>query len=160
MNDINSRGFCDSYGGSASVNKLIGEIATLLANAINKENDAKGVAVGYRAILFCLAQNDGITQLEISKRVGIKPPTTSVALSKMEAEGYVTRRTAKDDLRKILVTLTPKGRDIVNGMLDVFFEFDKIIAKVLTAEELDTLKNLLTIVKKRVSIIKEENFEE
>lgn len=139
-----------------SVNKLIGEIAILLANAINKENDAQGVSQGYRAILFNLAESDGVTQFEISRRVGIKPPTVSVALAKMEAEGYVVRKTANDDLRKILVTLTPKGREVVNNMLAVFTDCDKVIAKVLTDTELETLKNLLTIVKERVYKEKEE----
>ena len=133
-----------------SVNKLIGDIAILLAHAINRENDANGIAQGYRAILFCLADSEGITQYEISKRVGIKPPTTSVALSKMEAEGYVTRETSKDDLRKTIVRLTPKGRELADNMLAVFFDFDKVIAGTLTQKELGTLTELLKVVKERI----------
>lgn len=139
---------------TSSVNRLIGEIATMLANAINKENDANGVAAGYRAILFCLAGEDNISQLEISKRVGIKPPTTSVALTKMEAEGYVIRENTREDMRKMIVKLTEKGRETVDNMLAIFTEFDRMVASVLTKEELDTLKELLFIVKKRVSAMK------
>lgn len=157
MKNENERSYTESYGNDTSVNKLIGEIAVILANSINKENDANGVAQGYRAILFSLAESDGITQYEISKRVGIKPPTTSVALGKMESEGYVERQTSKDDLRKTIVTLTPKGREVVDNMLAVFTDCDRVIAKVLTEDELATLKNLLTIVKERVYKKKEEN---
>lgn len=150
MNNGSSQSLCNLSDSDRSVNKLIGEIAILLANAINKENDAQGVSQGYRAILFSLAESDGVTQFEISKRVGIKPPTASVALSKMESEGYVTRTTAKDDLRKTIVTLTPKGRGTVDNMLAVFTDCDRVIANVLTETELETLANLLTIVKERV----------
>ncbi len=160
MKNENERSYTELYGNDTSVNKLIGEIAVILANSINKENDANGVAQGYRAILFSLAESDGITQYEISKRVGIKPPTTSVALGKMESEGYVERVTSKDDLRKTIVTLTPKGREVVDNMLAVFTDCDRVIAKVLTEDELATLKNLLTIVKERVYKEKEENSKE
>ncbi len=141
---------------TSSVNRLIGEIAVLLANAINKENDAKGVAAGYRAILFCLAHEDGISQFEISKRVGIKPPTASVALAKMEAEGYVVRISPKEDQRKMIVKLTEKGRDAVDGILAIFTECDRIVASVLTEDELSTLMNLLAVVKERVSALKKD----
>ena len=150
MNDDNRYSSCFPNDHDRSVNILIGEIATLLANAVNKENDANGVAVGFRAILFCLAQKDGITQLEIARKVGIKPPTASVTLVKMETEGYITREAPKNDLRKIIVRLTDKGRETVNNMLEVFFECDRVIASVLTKNELSTLTDLLQRVKDRV----------
>ena len=160
MNNSDERSCCVYTEGDFSINKLIGEIAILLANAISKENDSKGVAQGYRAILFSLAESDGVTQLEIAKRVGIKPPTVSIALAKMESEGYVLRTHLKGDLRKSVVTLTDKGRAVVDDMLGVFFDCDKSIAKVLTDEELATLKNLLIVVKERIYKEKEENCKE
>ena len=157
MKKGSTKSLCNLTEKGISVNKLIGEIALLLANAINRENDANGIAQGYRAILFNLAENDGVTQFEISKRVGVKPPTTSVALSKMESEGYIVRTVNKDDLRKSVVSLTPRGREVVDNMLAVFTDCDKAIASVLTEDELQTLADLLTVVKERIYKEKEEN---
>lgn len=157
MKKGSTKSLCNLTEKGISVNKLIGEIALLLANAISRENDANGIAQGYRAILFNLAENDGVTQFEISKRVGVKPPTTSVALSKMESEGYIVRTVNKDDLRKSVVCLTPRGREVVDNMLAVFTDCDKAIASVLTEDELQTLADLLTVVKERIYKEKEEN---
>ena len=157
MKKGSTKSLCNLTEKGISVNKLIGEIALLLANAISRENDANGIAQGYRAILFNLAENDGVTQFEISKRVGVKPPTTSVALSKMESEGYIVRTVNKDDLRKSVVSLTPRGREVVDNMLAVFTDCDKAIASVLTEDELQTLADLLTVVKERIYKDKEEN---
>ena len=157
MKKGSTKSLCNLTEKGISVNKLIGEIALLLANAISRENDANGIAQGYRAILFSLAENDGVTQFEISKRVGVKPPTTSVALSKMESEGYIVRTVNKDDLRKSVVSLTPRGREVVDNMLAVFTDCDKAIASVLTEDELQTLADLRTVVKERIYKEKEEN---
>lgn len=141
-----------------TIHMLIGEISKITKCALHKESEAVGLPQGYRAIIFHLAHNDGITQLELSRLTHLKPPTISVSLQKMESEGLVSRRADADDLRKTIVTLTEKGREIVSRIEDVFKSHDKAITDSLTPEETQTLKTLL--IKVRESVLPESEEQE
>lgn len=134
-----------------SVHMLIGDIARHTGKALSDESDSLGIAIGYRAILFNLGINDGITQLELSRLTGLKPPTVSVSLQKMEAEGLVTRIDDKDDLRKTIVSLTDKGRDLCQKVGSVLIECETVVTEALDTDELETLKSLLLKIRKNIS---------
>lgn len=75
-----------------------------------------GVNLGQWVFLRALWQEDGITQRELSQRVGMMEPTTVTALNGMERLGLVERVRNKSDRRKINVFLTVKAqalRDLV-----------------------------------------------
>ena len=138
-----------------SIHMLIEEISKFTCSAVSQESDSLGVAIGYRSILFFLGQNDGVTQLELSRLTGLKPPTVSVSLQKMENEGLVSRENDKDDLRKTIVTLTEKGRDICDKIAIVYDDCNKVITTALSPEELETLKAILVKISKNISDSKE-----
>jgi DNA-binding MarR family transcriptional regulator len=60
-----------------------------------------------RFILFTLAINDGITQNDIVRATHLKGSTISVALSKLEKEGYVKRVGDSYDQRQIPTASKP-----------------------------------------------------
>lgn len=140
-----------------SIHMLIGEISKITNVTIHKKSEMLGLPQGYRSIIFHLAHNDGITQLELSKLTRLKPPTVSVSLQKMEREGLVTRTADKDDLRKTIVSLTDKGKEIVKSITEVFDCYDKAITETLTASEAEQLKSLLMKVRKSIISESEEN---
>jgi DNA-binding MarR family transcriptional regulator len=60
---------------------------------------------------FCvLWQEDGLSQRELSDRVGTVEAATVEQLRKMESRGFITRRASLVDRRKMHVFLTPAGR--------------------------------------------------
>lgn len=136
-----------------TIHMLIGEISKITKDAIRQKSDAEGLPQGFRNIIFHLAHNDGVTQLELARLTHLKPPTVSVSLQKMENEGLVNRVADSDDLRKTIVTLTDKGRNIVSGITQVFKNHDKAITDSLTKEEAETLKTLL--LKVRLGLLSE-----
>lgn len=140
-----------------SIHMLIGEISKITNVTIHKKSEMLGLPQGYRSIIFHLAHNDGITQLELSKLTRLKPPTVSVSLQKMELEGLVTRTADKDDLRKTIVSLTDKGKEIVKSITEVFECYDKAITETLTASEAEQLKSLLIKVRESIISESEEN---
>ncbi len=140
-----------------SIHMLIGEISKITNVTIHKKSEMLGLPQGYRSIIFHLAHNDGITQLELSKLTRLKPPTVSVSLQKMELDGLVTRIADKDDLRKTIVSLTDKGKEIVKSITEVFECYDKAITETLTASEAEQLKSLLIKVRESIISESEEN---
>jgi DNA-binding MarR family transcriptional regulator len=62
---------------------------------------------------------DGLTQRELSARVGMMEPTTVIALRSMEKAGLVRRARSREDGRRTHVSLTPLGRRLERQLLPV-----------------------------------------
>jgi MarR family transcriptional regulator, organic hydroperoxide resistance regulator len=69
---------------------------------------ANGLHPGQDLLLSALWAEEGITQAELVCRLGIKSPTVSKALARLERTGYVRREI--DEKRSRRVFLTPAGR--------------------------------------------------
>src|SRR5262249_13793335 len=60
---------------------------------------------------------DGLSQRELSARVGMMEPTTVIALRGMEKAGLIRRARTADDKRRAQVWLTPKAKRMRGQML-------------------------------------------
>jgi len=78
-----------------------------------------GVTRGQWYFLRVLWTVDGLSQRELSARVGMMEPTTVVALRSMERSGLIRRVRGKDDRRKVRVFLTAKAKRMRNELLGV-----------------------------------------
>ena len=63
--------------------------------------------------------HDGLSQRELSARVGMMEPTTVIALRSMERAGLIRRLRSGDDRRKVRVLLTAKAKRLRNELLGV-----------------------------------------
>jgi len=78
-----------------------------------------GVTRGQWYFLRVLWSNDGLSQRELSARVGMMEPTTVIALRSMERTGLIHRVRSDDDKRKVRVMLTAKAKRLRNELLGV-----------------------------------------
>jgi MarR family transcriptional regulator, organic hydroperoxide resistance regulator len=80
---------------------------------------AYGIARGQWYFLRVLWLADGLSQRELSTRVGMMEPTTVIALRSMERSGLIRRGRGADDRRKVRVFLSPKAKRLRNELLGV-----------------------------------------
>jgi len=78
-----------------------------------------GVTRGQWYFLRVLWTADGLSQRELSARVGMMEPTTVIALRGMERSGLIRRRRGADDRRKVRVFLTAKAKRLREELLGV-----------------------------------------
>jgi DNA-binding MarR family transcriptional regulator len=76
-----------------------------------------GVTRGQWYFLRVLWDEDGLSQRELSARVGMMEPTTVIALRSMERAGLIRRVRSTDDRRKAQVWLTPKAKRLRERLL-------------------------------------------
>ena len=76
-----------------------------------------GITAGMWYFLRALWHEDGLTQRELSTRVGTMEPTTVVALRSMEKSGLIRRVRSRDDKRRSQVWLTPKAQRLRDELL-------------------------------------------
>jgi MarR family transcriptional regulator, organic hydroperoxide resistance regulator len=69
---------------------------------------ANGLHPGQDLLLSALWGEDGITQSDLVERLGIRSPTVSKALTRLERAGYVRREIDANRSRRVF--LTPAGR--------------------------------------------------
>jgi DNA-binding MarR family transcriptional regulator len=76
-----------------------------------------GVTTGMWYFLRALWAEDGQTQRELSRRIGLMEPTTMGAILGMEKIGLVKRVRNRSDRRKINIFLTAKGHRLKGKLL-------------------------------------------
>lgn len=103
-----------------------------------------GVTVGMWYFLRVLWEEDGISQRELSQRVGMMEPTTATALTHMERKGFVRRLRNRRDRRVVNVFLTERGRALKDQLLPLAAAVNDTASRHISAEELRSLRAVLT----------------
>jgi DNA-binding MarR family transcriptional regulator len=75
-----------------------------------------GVTADQFVLLACLAEQDGIMQQELARRVSSDPSTIRAMLVLLEGRGLVAREQHPGDSRARVVTLTPRGRRLAERL--------------------------------------------
>jgi DNA-binding MarR family transcriptional regulator len=106
--------------------KSVGYQVRMTHRALQRYLQAKigpcGVTLGMWYFLRILWREDGLTQRELSDRIGTREPTTLIAILAMERKGLVVRVRDRADRRKRIVTLTAAGRRLETKLLPVAAE--------------------------------------
>jgi DNA-binding MarR family transcriptional regulator len=107
-----------------------------------------GITTGMWYFLRALWHEDGLTQRELSSRVGTMEPTTLSAILVMEKKGLVRRVRDASDRRKWHIHLTPKGRAAKTKLLPLAREVvDTAVQNLSRGETAQLLKALAEVQK-------------
>ena len=86
---------------------------------------------------------DAPSQKEIANRFNISPAAVAVSLKKLENEGYILRNTSENDNRYNKITITDKGKGVVDMSKEILDSLDERSFGNLNSEEKETLAFLL-----------------
>jgi len=98
---------------------------------------------GSSGILFTLNKYGPMSQRELADKVGITPPSMTVALRKLQNEGYINRKTDQNDQRIIQIELQDKGVECIAHIKRVMEEAERNLLAGFTQEEQMLLRRLL-----------------
>lgn len=127
----------------ASLGQLLRESHRAFARALQGRIAIHGVTMGQWSFLVALWEEDGITQRQLSQRVGMMEPTTVTALNGMERAGLVTRVRNDGDRRKFNIFLTDKGRALRATLLPHAEEVARLAIAGASAEEIAAAQAIL-----------------
>ena len=102
-----------------------------------------GVTRGQWYFLRALWTEDGLTQRELSSRVGTMEPTTVVALRGMEKVGLVSRARSADDKRKVHVRLTARAKRLKAKLLPLAREITVEAAEGIAPGDIERFHDVL-----------------
>lgn len=135
------------YDFQDSLSYLLCMASTAMQQAINAELAAHGITFRQLQVLSWLAHDgEALTQGELATRMNIEPPTLVGILDRMEQHGWITREGCPDDRRKKIVRPAPAAEEIWETMVESMRHVRETAASRLTAEQTESLKDLLRIV--------------
>lgn len=104
------------------------------------DNRAKEIGMHrtqHRILMHLARDNVLASQKELADRLGVTPAAVTVALKKIEQDGYI-ERTLGSDARYNELKITEKGRALVNRTRELFKAADTAMFDGFTDEELDS----------------------
>lgn len=129
----------------------LGVAGRLLRTMADAELAPLGVAAPGLGVLLRLADEDGLTQAQLSRRQRVEAPTMCRMVDRLARDGLVERTSDPLDRRATRVTLTAGGRAVVARSARVLEDIDERTFGGLDADERRTLAELLGRVVERVS---------
>lgn len=129
-----------------TVSSLIPAVAKAHRKLAGSLLEDVGLAAGQEFILMLLWEESPQSQVELTRRLMVEPPTTAKSLARLEKLGLVYRERAEADRRVVLVSLTEKGRALQEPVLAVWSALEERTTDVLTDAERSQLHALLARV--------------
>jgi len=130
-----------SLGGSLGY--LVRDANRAFQRLLEKRISPHGVTRGQWYFLRVLWEEDGLSQRELSARVGMMEPTTVIALRGMEKAGLIRRVRSADDRRVTKVHLTPKAKRLRDRLLRISQSVNDQGAEGVDAAELARFRRVI-----------------
>jgi DNA-binding MarR family transcriptional regulator len=130
-----------SLGGS--VGYLVRDANRAFQRLLEKRVAPHGVTRGQWYFLRALWVEDGLSQRELSARVGMMEPTTVIALRGMEKVGLVRRKRSATDRRVTKVYLTAKSRRLRDRLLQISHGLNDTSVEGLSAADIARFRRII-----------------
>ena len=130
---------------------LLRDAQRAMSRALAIRISAYGVSIGQWYFLRALWEQDGLTQRELSHRVGMMEPTTVTALNGMEKKGLVERVRNPRDRRKMNIYLTAKGLSLKDKLMPCEDEVNRLAVEGLHDGHADRLRADLRHILQRLA---------
>jgi DNA-binding MarR family transcriptional regulator len=114
-----------------------------------------GVTRGQWYFLRVLWTKDGVSQRELSERVGMMEPTTVIALRSMEKAGLIRRVGSTADRRVTLVRLTPKAKRMRDGLLKLARNINAQADTGISPDDIAVFRRVITRMTKNLDKVGE-----
>jgi len=148
-----SRSRKDDFPLHESTGYLVRDANRAFQRLLERRIAPHGVTRGQWYFLRVLWTEDGLSQRELSTRVGMMEPTTVVALQSMERTGLIRRVRSADDRRKAQVWLTPKAKRLRERLLMVARGITEQAAEGISRVDLERFRKVVSRMTKNLDRI-------
>ncbi|KQV35041.1 MULTISPECIES: MarR family winged helix-turn-helix transcriptional regulator [unclassified Rhizobium] len=122
------------------------QAARSMRTVMSRSLSESGLYAGQDGVMMSLAETDGLTAGGLAARLGVKAPTMTRTIGRMEAQGFLERRADTDDARLTKVYLTTLGRDRLETIAAAGKSLEETATRGLSDKQVRTLMKLLRVV--------------
>lgn len=125
--------------------------ARLSRTALAARLHGYGFYAGQDQLMLALDQDDGQTPGQLATRLGVRPPTITKTINRLQSQGFLDKRASNGDGRQAHVFLTTSGRDAIRAIEKSVRKTEKQALKGLDKKEQKTLSKLLARIEANLS---------
>lgn len=104
---------------------------------------ATGLYAGQDGVILALSEDGGLTAGALATRLGVKAPTMTRTIGRLEAQGFVARQPDETDGRLTVVHLTEAGKASVEHITEASRLSEQQAAEGLSEKDVRNLLKLL-----------------
>jgi DNA-binding MarR family transcriptional regulator len=112
---------------------------------------AHGFYAGQDQIMLALDGEDGQTPGKLAGMLGVRPPTITKTINRLQAQGFVEKRASEDDGRQAHIYLTAAGRDAIKAIEKSVRKAEKQALRGFDKKEQKALSKLLSRIEANLS---------
>ncbi len=118
---------------------------------VEKNISSMGIHHSQHHLLMYIAEKGEVdSQKQIAERFGISSAAVARSLKTLESEGYIKRKNIASDGRFNNISITARGRKIVENSHAIFSETDAFAFSDFTDEDIEKLNRYLDMMKERL----------
>lgn len=137
----------------STVVSLISHLHAITADFTNSRLADKNLVSSHGFILYLLSVNNTMTKSEIAEATNRDKSTTTVLIRKLIDEGLVKEDADKNDARRKIISLTPKGRSLNKLTSSISGDLLEVCYRNFSSKE---KKQLLELLLKMNSNVEQE----
>jgi len=130
----------------AELGPAIAQAARSMRTVLSHQLAAHGLYAGQDGVIQALADEGGLTPGALAQKLGVKAPTMTRTIGRMEVQGFVERRADTADGRLTKVFLTEAGEASLSAINDAVDDCMKLATKGLSGKDVRSLVKLLSAV--------------
>ena len=140
----------------ASVFIVLHQLLHLSKYQAMKRMETLGLKPSQAGILFILNCEGELSQRSLADKIGIKPPSMTVALRKLEERGYIRREQDEKDQRIVRIRLSEKGRECIESLKGIMSDMEEVLYQGITSEEMMLFRRL--VLEMRENLLASKDF--
>ncbi|MCV3238349.1 MarR family winged helix-turn-helix transcriptional regulator [Mesorhizobium sp. ZC-5] len=110
-----------------------------------------GFYAGQDQIMLALDHEDGQTPGQLAGRLGVRPPTITKTINRLQVQGFLDKRASESDARQAHIFLTEKGLEAIKSIEKSVRKTEKQALKGLDKKDQKALSKLLSRVEANLS---------
>ncbi len=110
-----------------------------------------GLYAGQDQIMLALEDEDGQTPGQLASRLGVRPPTITKTINRLQSQGFLEKRASESDARQAHIFLTEAGADAIKAIEKSLRKTEKQALKGLDKKELKLLTKTLGRIEANLS---------
>ena len=101
--------------------------------------------------MLALSHEDGQTPGQLASRLGVRPPTITKTINRLQVQGFLDKRASDQDARQAHIFLTDSGRQAIEAIQRSVRKTEKQALKGLDKKDQKALAKLLSRVEANLS---------
>jgi DNA-binding MarR family transcriptional regulator len=130
----------------ADLSPALIQAARSMRTVLSRNLLESGLYAGQDGVILLLAESDGMTAGGLAQKLGVKAPTMTRTIGRMEAQGFLERKPDAEDARLTKVYLTELGRGSIKAIGMAASACDQLATQEFSEKEIRNLVRLLKAI--------------